>query len=657
MELQDLLTDVLGKPFTGSGDFRLKYRYIHLTYLLHPSAAPSGDPDLSWVLSRLAENLAAKGWTIGEHSACCERFNVCRFFTPPLAAPVTHVALYIAGKERTIRQFQIVSRQLFQINACDPEIRVVTEEEHWKDIFTYHRREGGPLIQSGALRPWAVRSIDPLPKCQYGGNYQNLCDGKIHYNCPSCFPRSFASSNRARNIRADYTGRRVTARMVFLKSSLSYWFKCKCGHHFLARPDMITLCNSWCPYCAGSALCGRVECTTCFPRRFVNHPAAQYLRERHEGINLVAVASNKTGKFTCENGHDFDMEFDRVTISHMWCPDCRETTEDMVYGYLCTSPYRVARQPHVPNPNGGPPFRGDILVEGPNGRKILVEVDGQQHWTPAKNWGGASALIIRLARDVYKALFFLNLGVRLVRLHQRDAKEERFAWRVQLKNCIENTSDWWIQYLEAKPQEDSWKDFREEMQSISGQTTDMWLGKNAYRLRGLEEDPAEAPSASPATAERLVPVVEDGPDSEDLEVIDLALAQMSITAQVQNQASTQMPRLTGAGRVPKGVDFTCNGPPSREGARHAESCARYPQRIAEIEMVSGACRGLRGVELAIAELEPCQREVWGVHSISLLILLRTIPAGLEDEAISILSDEYTLPGAFLESILAAASQI
>jgi hypothetical protein len=321
MELPDLLADVLKSPFTKSGDFVLRSRYIHLTYPRHPPATPPNAPDPSWVLSRLEKNLTAKGFNIGEYSACCERLNVCRFFTPPQVAPVTHVAIQISGKDE-VRQFVIKAQDLFHIQDCMPIIRIVTEEEHWKRVFAYHRREGGPLIQSGELCPWAVRGIGPLPKCQYGGNYGNLCDGNIHYDCSSCFPRSFASSNRAGNIRADEADRPVSARMVFLSSTKSYWFECDCGHPFLASPNNITgQNNKWCPYCAGTKLCG---CDECNKRSLWAHAASRTLVDDSIDTRFIPISSHEILDFRCRLcSHHYLARVGSVTATNEnYCPYC-----------------------------------------------------------------------------------------------------------------------------------------------------------------------------------------------------------------------------------------------------------------------------------------------------------------------------------------------
>jgi Zn finger protein HypA/HybF involved in hydrogenase expression len=331
MELPDLLTDVLGEPFTISGHFQLRCRYVHLTYPLHPPATSPNSIDPSWVLSRLEENLATKGFNIGEYSACCERLNVCRFFTPPQVAPVTHVAIQITGKDE-VRQFMIKARNIFRIGDWVPIIRIITEEEHWKGVFTYHRREEGPLVQSGEPRPWAVRGIGPLPNCQYGGGYRILCDGDAHYDCPGCFPRSFAASERADNLRADYTGSPVIARMVFLNSNKTYQFECTdCWHPFHKTPNSVTSNNRWCPYCAGSSLCG---CSECNKRSLSAHPASRTLIDKTIDTDLIPISSELKLSFCCRLcAHHYEAQVRNVTATNEnYCPYCARTKK------LCKDP-------------------------------------------------------------------------------------------------------------------------------------------------------------------------------------------------------------------------------------------------------------------------------------------------------------------------------
>jgi hypothetical protein len=306
---------------TKSGNFRLRYRYVHLTYSCHPPVtSPNSPADLSWLVSKLEENLATKGWTIGEHSACCAYATNSRLFDPPRTGPVTHIALHITGKDE-LRKFEIAAQELFQVKDRMPIIRVVTKEKHWKDVFAYHRREGGPLVQSGEPRPWAAGGIGPLPNCQYGGNYGKLCDENVHYDCPACFPRSFASSNRAGNLRADHTGHPVTARMVFLGSDRTYWFECSdCGHHFLSAASSVAKQGSWCPYCVNTKLCENPECQPCHIRSFASHAKASCA----VGWNPRDFALNHVGKkpFLCDAcAHMFEARLCNIAIG-VWCPFC-----------------------------------------------------------------------------------------------------------------------------------------------------------------------------------------------------------------------------------------------------------------------------------------------------------------------------------------------
>jgi hypothetical protein len=858
------LLEQLKEPYIKTGDFALRYRYIHLTYAGHPPGTPM---DPFWLVAKLHENLAEAKLSIGDFSASCVRVANSPLFDPPLTGIVTLVAIQLKGKE-DVRQFRFVAEALLTVLGKAPgKISIVTLEEHWKAIFAYHREAGLTLSQSTDLHPWPGRP--KLPKCPYGGNTVRFCDYRTHYDCPACLPGSFVQSERSKQLRAPEGGEVPEPRMIPLASTTMYTFQCdKCPHSFMTSPGLIESRSAWCQYCAKKALCGKKECTgchersisahpaadtlinkdidkervpissnkflkfccrlcghdyearvfcvtgttgnycpycckggrrvcpdvncrICFERRFINHPDAQRARKLPDNPHLLTVASNKVASFLCPHdlGHkDYPMKICNVTVLRYGCPECKDTTEKKVYDYLVSEGYTVSKQPRVPRPSGrGHPYRGDMLVTIPERDPIVVEVDGHQHWAIVERWGGASGLVVRMARDVYKALYFINNGMRIIRIHQLDVTRDKFGWRSELVSCIEDEDAKPIEYLEA-PGKDTWKVFRDEMATLDGQTPKAWAEKNRERLEAADnvgDDEEEAPAGTPActcqkprgrhtpacpirtanagkraakkaAAAAAVGVAaaaaaatvdgsqreeaSDADDDEDVEALTVAMGQAQIRdpaqspratraaraqreeaaeavdedmdaitlalAQVQLRDPAQSPRATRAARaqptqspgstraarvqpaqspasarvaqaqpaqspassraapVPRGVACTCTRPQGPGRRPHDPGCARYAPPPRAAGAVAGAGRPdeanpldeLRDMELAIAGLEPDQRDAWSVHSVTLIAYLRAIPANV-DEALTILSVDFSLPKAFLGMVFAATSQM
>jgi very-short-patch-repair endonuclease len=86
--------------------------------------------------------------------------------------------------------------------------------------------------------------------CPYCSNLK-LCEfveGQQQEDCSICIKKSFASSDKS-----DYwiydKNKGVIPRNIQKYTEKKYWFKCKYGHEFIKRIDLITRRHGWCPYC------------------------------------------------------------------------------------------------------------------------------------------------------------------------------------------------------------------------------------------------------------------------------------------------------------------------------------------------------------------------------------------------------------------------
>jgi hypothetical protein len=129
-------------------------------------------------------------------------------------------------------------------------------------------------------------------------------------------------------------------------------------------------------------------------------------------------------------------------------------------------------------------FRLDYVCKTSRG-PVVVELDGEEHFT-ALNWQGKphfndvrSTLDKRRARDVYKMLWWIRQGRRMIRLHQADMRRTTFDWRTKLREAIDNGVAPVI-YLEALDV-DSWKAVRSEVEAWQG-TAESWYAINYRRL-------------------------------------------------------------------------------------------------------------------------------------------------------------------------------
>jgi very-short-patch-repair endonuclease len=268
------------------------------------------------------------------------------------------------------------------------------------------------------------------------------------------------------------------------------WFICHCGHrHCTVIRDVTRSGRRTCGYCApGGKICQDVAgCNFCHDRRFINHWRAPFCLDDPGLLIMVSTSSRRPLRFRCEEGHDFELS-PGVVSRGSWCKICRNKTEALVTAFLATSPLNFETQEHVPNPNGAWPFRVDWTVTLPDGNRVVVELDGDQHFRPVKHWGGKDALVVGRARDIYKMVYFLNHGRRIIRLKQVDVLLcKSFDWHIQLKDSILNGRES-IMYLERDSSKDSWRELRAEIAQCWEMGTDVWLDMYRDRLLDVSED-------------------------------------------------------------------------------------------------------------------------------------------------------------------------
>jgi very-short-patch-repair endonuclease len=156
--------------------------------------------------------------------------------------------------------------------------------------------------------------------CPYCAN-KKLCDNK---NCQDCLPKSFATLDKS-NFLTDKT---IDPRMIFLRSSNKYEFKCSdCNHKFmkiisdLSRTDR----DGFCPYCSGKKLCENADCELCFNKSFASHPKHIHLIDKSLNPRMLFKRTDKKYDFLCPDcNHQFTKVISVVcdTQLNSFCPYC-----------------------------------------------------------------------------------------------------------------------------------------------------------------------------------------------------------------------------------------------------------------------------------------------------------------------------------------------
>jgi len=168
------------------------------------------------------------------------------------------------------------------------------------------------------------------------------------------------------------------------------------------------------------------------------------------GCVLLSVYVNSYSKlkYMCPNGHKAEITFNSFQKGK-GCRYCLNKTEKIVLDFLqeyCevdgNSVLSEAkfdwckRQRHLPF---------DFLLDD---EKILVELDGGQHFNHVPHW--KNDLKSSQERDVYKMRCATRNGYRVIRIFQEDVFKNTIDWREQLEDAIVSNEE--IVYISRDPE-------------------------------------------------------------------------------------------------------------------------------------------------------------------------------------------------------------
>jgi very-short-patch-repair endonuclease len=265
--------------------------------------------------------------------------------------------------------------------------------------------------------------------CPYCGK-QKLCKKE---SCKMCFNHSFASHEKAefwsdKNIKKP--------REVFKSSGEKHLFNCACGHTF--KTTLARICSGcWCPYCAipSRLLCKNTKCKFCFKKSFASHELAKFWSFKNKRKPRdVLKNSNDKFIFVCDENHEFSASLNNVNHGR-WCPICKKKGEKKLYEFLLESNYSIFREKRFEwcrNSKTNRHFPFDFKIK--NGYKVLIELDGDQHFRQVRNWKFHTH---SQARDLLKMKLANENGYSVIRITWDAVYNDRKNWREKLINAIE----------------------------------------------------------------------------------------------------------------------------------------------------------------------------------------------------------------------------
>nr|WNL49975.1 restriction endonuclease [Marseillevirus sp.] len=258
---------------------------------------------------------------------------------------------------------------------------------------------------------------------------QKLCSSN---ECKICFEKSFASSNKAEFWSTEKN--KQSPREVFANSGKKFWFECgKCKHSFEIRLACVSN-GSFCPFCSNKQLCSSDDCKTCFEKSFASSNKAEFwsTEKNKQSPREVAASSNKKFWFECEKKHKFSSALNHVS-SGRWCPKCKNKTETKLLSFLeenFEDPIHQFKVSWCKNPETNKFLPFDFCVS-----KIIIELDGRQHYEQVVNWQSPE---LTQKSDRYKEEQANKNGYSVLRILQKDVWEDKIDWKKLLLEYIKD---------------------------------------------------------------------------------------------------------------------------------------------------------------------------------------------------------------------------
>ncbi len=258
----------------------------------------------------------------------------------------------------------------------------------------------------------ALFSIKKDKHCPYCSN-KKLCEDD---SCQTCYNKSCASHIMAQ---AWSSLNDITPNKVFLQSNKKMKFNClKCNHLYETQVLHYYNRNGSCPYCANKYLCNNNKCKICFEKSFASHPKINCWSDKNDKLPRNIFKGSETKYiFNCDKcNSEFESKMYNVLTGY-WCPYCKNKSEAKVLTMLKESYPNCKTQIRFDwcrysETNNIMPFDFGIIDS-----KILIELDGEQHFNQISNWNSPESVQLK---DNEKMKYAIQHGYSIIHIYQVD---------------------------------------------------------------------------------------------------------------------------------------------------------------------------------------------------------------------------------------------
>jgi very-short-patch-repair endonuclease len=266
--------------------------------------------------------------------------------------------------------------------------------------------------------------------CREHGDFQQTPSNHLsNYNCQKCaknFQLDTASFiEKAKNIHND---KYDYSKVNYINADTQITIICKEHGEFTQIPDFHINRKCGCPKCSNNVkldLSEFIEKSNKIHCNKYDYSKVEYNNNR----NHIIIICKKHG------------EFSQIPFLHLLkhgCPNCINKTEYKFYEKIKEFYPTIKRQYKVEWCKNKQCLPFDFAIEE---LKIIIELDGEQHFTQVSNWTSPET---QIEKDKFKTECANQNGFSVIRLLQDDVSKDKFDWLNEIQigvSKITNTQE------------------------------------------------------------------------------------------------------------------------------------------------------------------------------------------------------------------------
>jgi very-short-patch-repair endonuclease len=263
--------------------------------------------------------------------------------------------------------------------------------------------------------------------CSEHGDFQQTQSNHLcNYNCQKCAKNFQLETNSfiekakiIHNDKYDYS------KVNYINTNIQIIIICKQHGEFTQIPDFHINRKCGCPKCSNNVKLDILE--------FIEK--AEKIHGNKYDYSKVEYNNNRNHIIIICKKHG---EFSQIPFLHLLkhgCPSCINKTEYKFYEKIKEFYPTIKRQYKVEWCKNRFCLPFDFAIEE---LKIIIELDGEQHFTQVSNWSSPET---QIENDKYKTVCANKNGFTIIRLLQDDVAKDKFDWVTEIQNSVSKIID------------------------------------------------------------------------------------------------------------------------------------------------------------------------------------------------------------------------